>query len=451
MRKYSLQKRLGLGLTLGMTVLWLIAVTASALVVRHELNEVFDSALEETAQRILPLAVVEITNREGTTAQRIAALDAHDEYLTYLVRAGEGNILLRSHDADPGVFGDRAHKGFVTTPTHRIYGVAAVRNTLWIQVAEPLAHRREATLEASAALLLPLALLIPLSLVAVWWLVRTSLRSVRAYRDAISARGPGDLSPVRTEHLPTEIEPIAAAVDQLLERLRRALDAERSFTANSAHELRTPLATALAQVQRLKQEMPSGSLQDKTLQIEETLRGLSRLAEKLMQLAKAEGGRLLSEQPQDLVPVLALVVDEFHHSATLPLQLDLPEGSPVMSTLDQDTFAILVRNLIDNALKHGAADQPVNISLTAGGVLRVINSCPVIPPERLQYLLGRFVRSATDAPGSGLGLAIADAIATGIGATLTLRSPATGRLDGFEVIFCIQPKSNWPRALRPSA
>src|SRR5690606_24247153 len=162
--------------------------------------------------------------------------------------------------------------------------------------------------------------------------------------------GAGDLSAVRAEHLPTEIEPIAVAVNQLLERLRRTLEAEQSFTANSAHELRTPLATALAQVQRLEQELPTGPQLDKARQIEATLRSLSRLSESLMQLAKAEGGRLLSVQPQDLVPVLVLVVDELRRNARVPIQLDLPEGGILSSTLDPDAFAILLRNLIDNAL-----------------------------------------------------------------------------------------------------
>src|SRR5690606_12028285 len=101
--------------------------------------------------------------------------------------------------------------------------------------------------------------------------------------------------------------------------------------------------------------------------------------------------------------------------------------------LDPDAFAILVRNLIDNALKYGAAHQPVEISLTTNGILRVINAGPVVAPEQLEQLRGRFVRAASDAPGFGLGLAIVDAIVTGVGARLQLQSPATGREDGFEV------------------
>ncbi len=84
---FSLQKRLGLGLTLGMTLLWLVATVGAWRGVRHELNEAFDSALEETAQRILPLAVLEISNRENPAeAQQVATLKMHKEYLTYLVR-----------------------------------------------------------------------------------------------------------------------------------------------------------------------------------------------------------------------------------------------------------------------------------------------------------------------------------------------------------------------------
>jgi len=92
----SLQKTLGIGLTLGVTLLWLLGVTASGLVAQHEMNEVFDSALEETAQRILPLAVTDILNRENGSGNQIApAMKDHDEYLTYLVRNKQGNILLR--------------------------------------------------------------------------------------------------------------------------------------------------------------------------------------------------------------------------------------------------------------------------------------------------------------------------------------------------------------------
>ena len=434
MKSSSLQKRLGLGLTLGMTLLWLGATVGAWLVVQHELNEAFDSALEETAQRILPLAALEISNREEPRdAQHIATLKMHKEYLTYLVRDANGEILMQSHDANPKIFNKRPSEGFSTTKKYRLYGASAMRGTLFIEIAEPLGHRREAAREALFALLLPLLALIPISLLGTWVFVRISLRSVLAYRRAVEARGVGDLSAINVAQLPAEIDPLADAVNHLLERLRKALEAERSFTANSAHELRTPLAATLAQIQRLRQEAPEGPLRVRAAKIENSLRDLARLSEKLMQLAKAEGGGLLPEAPQDLIPLLAHVVDEWNHSSGGRVELRLPAQASVYAAIDPDAFGVLLRNLIENALKYGAADQPVEVSLSESALLRVINGGPAVPEPVLQRLTERFVRGNSEASGSGLGLAIARTIVEGVNARMVLVSPATGRSDGFEV------------------
>jgi two-component system OmpR family sensor kinase len=431
----SLQKRLSLGLTLGMTLLWVGATVGAWLVVQHELDEAFDSALEETAQRILPLAVLEVSNRkELREEQHIPTLGiAHKEYLTYLVRDAEGKILTQSHDANPAIFNKQPTEGFSTTEQYRLYGASAVLGTVFIEIAEPLDHRREAAREALFALLLPLFALIPISLLGTWLFVRISLRSVLAYRRAVEARGVGDLSPIKVAQLPAEIDPLADAVNHLLERLRKALEAERSFTANSAHELRTPLAATLAQVQRLHHEAPEGPLRLRAVKIENSLRELARLSEKLMQLAKAEGGGLLSEAPQDLISLLAHVVDEWNHSSGRQIELQLPAQTMVCSTIDPDAFGILLRNLIENAVKYGAVDQPIEVSLSDQALLRVINGGPVVPQSVLQHLTERFVRGSSEASGSGLGLAIAKTIVQGVNARMMLVSPATGRLEGFEV------------------
>jgi two-component system OmpR family sensor kinase len=433
-QSFSLQKRLGLGLTLGITLLWLGATVGTWLVVQHELNEAFDSALEETAQRILPLAVLEISKREEPReAQHIATLKMHKEYLMYLVRDAKGKILMQSHDANPNIFNQQPTEGFSTSDKYRLYGASALSETLFIEIAEPLAHRREAAREALFALLLPLLALIPISLVGTWLLVRISLRSVLAYRRAVETRGVGDLSPIKVTHLPAEIGPLAEAVNHLLERLRKALEAERSFTANSAHELRTPLAATLAQIQRLHHEAPEGPLRVRAAKIENTLRELARLSEKLMQLAKAEGGGLLSETPQDLIPLLAHGVDEWNQRSGQRIALQLPSQVSVYSTIDPDAFGILLRNLIENALKYGAMDQPIDVSLTEQAQLRVVNGGPVVPESVLQHLTERFVRGHSEVSGSGLGLAITKTIVQGVNARMKLLSPATGRGEGFEV------------------
>lgn len=430
--KTSLQKTLGISLIIGITLLWLLGVAVAGAVAQYKMNKVFDSALEETAQRILPLAVADILSRESDTGpQRAPLLKAHKEYLTYLVRTPSGELLLRSHDVDLDIFPAQPREGFFATASHRFYGAAAVSDTLYIEVAEPLTHRYAAVVQTIIALLAPLLLLIPVSLLGVWWLIRRSLRKVVELQQRVEARGAGDLSAVQIEQLPEEFEPLVSAVNHLLERLRRALDAERSFTANSAHELRTPLATALAKVQRLQGHLQDEPVNTQVKDIERSLRTLSKLSEKLLELAKAEGGNVLAEKQHNLVPTLQMIVSDYQYKAPERLQLDVPAGE-VMSLLDADAFAILIRNLIENALRHGAEGQPITVSLNQQGQLRVANRGAIVPAEQLALLRQRFVRCAAQGLGSGIGLAIVDAIVTGAGIELSLCSPASGQVDGFE-------------------
>jgi two-component system OmpR family sensor kinase len=439
----SLQWRLSLGLGLGIALLWIVTTVVTARNLSHNMDEVFDSALEETAQRILPLAVLDILDREEEdTDRRVATLYPHEEVLTYMVCDAKGNVLLRSHRADDAVFPPFAGMGFVDTPTHRIYFDAALQGTVTIAVAEPLAHRRAVMKEAFLGLALPLGLLVPLSLSGIWWLVRRSMAPIRVFRRGIEARGSGDLAPVAAERLPSEVEPIAEAVNQLLDRLRRTLEAERSFTANSAHELRTPLAAALAQTQRLLSETTDPAARNRARQIEAALQRLSRLSEKLMQLARAEGGRLRTDRATDIAPVLRMVVDEMAQGAHGIGRIDLGvPPSPVMSTIDVDAFAIVARNLVENALKHGTRDEPVCVTLSLDGVLTVTNGGPPVPQELLARLSRPFERGHTAAEGTGLGLAIAKAVASGAGGELTLTSPLKGRSSGFEVRFALDNRT----------
>ena len=233
----SLQRRLGVSLTLGLVVLWLLVTVLTVVILSKTLNRTLDSSLEEVAQRLLSLAVVEIINREAPDLlQQVASLHPHDEYLTYLVRTAQGTPLLQSHQADVSVFPVQPQLGLRSTATHRIYGISAVSDTIYIEVAEPLASRQQALVQALKLFLLPLLGLIPLSFLGILLVVRRSLSGVRAYSAVVEHKGAEDLTRVDVENLPIELFPIAESVNHLLERLSFTLDAERSFTANSAHE-----------------------------------------------------------------------------------------------------------------------------------------------------------------------------------------------------------------------
>lgn len=434
----SLQRRLALALTGGVMALWLLATVAAGLLLRREIDEVFDSALQEVVQRVLPLAYTEILAREadaGSDPQRIASVGAHREYITYIVRDAAGRRLLQSHDADLAQFPPNPAHGFSDGPSSRLYTEIAVSGTIVVTAAERPGHRQKAVRDAIRLLAWPLVLLLPLGIAGTWVLVAVTLRPVVAFRHEIEARGSGHLAPVSVSHLPSEIAPVAEAVNALMARVRRALDAERSFTANSAHELRTPVAAALAQAQRLRAELPEGAARARTVEIESALKRLARLSEKLLQLARAEGASLIGEAPEDLVPALRLVLDDL--AAEGAVAVTLPPAGRFVSTLNLDAFAILARNLIENALKHGDASQPVRVTLTDDGRFSVVSPGPVLEPVMLAAMTQRFVRGTTMAEGAGLGLSIVQAIAQGVGAEIAFVSPATGQAGGLEVVVLL--------------
>ncbi len=435
-RPRSLQGRLGLWLGIALAVVWIAVAGVTALIARQEIDEVFDSALQETAQRILPLAVVDILGREEEgISQRIAALREHDEFFTYIVRDDQGRILLQSHAADPASFPVWAGPGFSQTATHRLYSDAAVQDTIRITIAEPLAHRRAVAREIQMGLGLPLLFVIPLALLMIVLAVRASLAPLRRFRDRLAARGARDLRPVTAEDLPAELVPMAETMNSLLARLSSAFEAERTFAANAAHELRTPLAGAIAQAQRLQAETSDPEARSRAAGIEATLKRLTRLSERLLQLARAEGGRLRREEMSDLRPIARILTDDLARiSGPGRIALTLPDA-PVVSDLDPDAFAILFRNLVENALRHGAEGAPVEITLSPDAVLTVANDGPVIPPDKLARLSDRFERANDTKEGSGLGLAIVAAIADRSGGHLRLSSPRPGHSSGFEARF----------------
>ena len=429
----SLQSRLALSLGVLLTLLWVAAAWGTSVALRHEMDEVFDSALQETAQRLLPLAVLDILGREADdTPQRLAAIRDHDEFFTYIVRDAQGRMLLQSHAAEAGDFPPYDQTGFSQTATHRLYTETALQGSVEITVAEPLSHRQQVARNIQIGLALPLLVVIPAALLAIILAVRASLQPLRQFRETLGMRDARDLSPLPTKGLPWEIAPVAATLNDVFARLKAAFDAERSFAANAAHELRTPLAAAIAQAQRLRSETREPGTLQRATDIEATLKRLTRVAERLMQLARAEGGQLCLDHMSDLRPVARIIVDDIGRTAAPDrIKLTLPE-QPVMSDIDPDAFGILCRNLIENALRHGSEGGTVAVGLQPDGTLIVANDGPLVPAHTLARLTARFERATSGTEGSGLGLAIVAAIADRLGSTLTLKSPRTGQASGFE-------------------
>ncbi|MGG6895149.1 ATP-binding protein [Rhizobium sp. BR 315] len=432
----SITWRLIAALTGTVVLFWLIAVGIGVYVVHKELSETFDGALQETAERLMPLVLDDLGNRDHSgDPQSLEQLNKglNREYLTYQVLDANGKVILHSHDAPPTAYDVPLVIGFHNAARYRIYTESSADGTIFLHVADAFKNRREASRESGVALLWPLLALIPASIVAIGLIVGRSLRPIDRLRSQIATKDGGNMMPLDAETLPRELQPIARSVNLLLDRLRLALEAEREFSANSAHELRTPIAGALAQTQRLLVELPPGPLAERASRIETSLSNLGRLAEKLLQLSRAQAGIGTGEKPIDLIAVIETVIGDYDRDTGTAgrVLLENETKGKLIRNIDIDAFAIVMRNLIENALIHGPVDDEVTVRVDDSTV-RVVNGGHVLSQEEFTGLKKRFWRGKTKAAGSGLGLSIVERIVNQIGGRIDLMSPATGRSDGFE-------------------
>lgn len=425
-------RRMVLALVSVLALSWMVACAMGVMVMQDEFAEIFDSGVQETADRLLPLVAEDLRERSPEAQRRLGQPSTGTEYLTYQVRDRDGAVLLHSHDSAREGFDVPLTPGFADTDTQRIYTVVTPEGDLYLQVADAFANRREAIEEASTALILPVLVLIPASIIAVILVIRRTLAPIQILRDDIGRKDGGNLAPVDSGTLPAELDPIARSVNLLLERLRSALEAERSFASNSAHELRTPIAGALAQAQRLKADIPA-NLAGRVDQIELSLSNLAQLSEKLLQMSRAEAGIGISDTLVDLLPVVGLMVTDMDRSelGNGRIRLHHAADATLKAKVDPDAFGIAIRNLLENALTHGAEDSKVEV-FVEDSTVRVVNDGPTVDPALLPRLTTRFMRGQTQAAGSGLGLAIVSNLAERMNASLTLASPAPGREEGFE-------------------
>lgn len=436
----SIAVRLAVGLSAGTALLWIGAASIAGTVMYHELSEAFDSTLRQSALRLLPLAIHDI--REPNERRRnVVGLDADEETFTYFIRGADGTVLLSAEDAGSDLETIGIRDGFDTVNGKRLYAATDPRSGIGIVVIERESDRLSVLAESVSALLWPLAGLIPLSLVGIWFAIRLAMRPLERLRRDIAQRDSRNLTPLSSEGHPAELAPIAEAVASLLARLRSAMDAERAFAASSAHELRTPIAGALAQTQQLALELGQGLGAARTKEIEQALRHLAHLSEKLLQLSRLEAGFAQAEQRADLVPVVRLVVRDFQSMSGSAdrISLDLSRAESLSARINIDAFAIALRNLIQNALIHGASDGVVTVAIEPGNAICVRNHGPVVPAETIERIGEPFVRGATSANGTGLGLSIVRSIMQQTGGVLSLSSPVPGTVDGFEARLILEP------------
>jgi two-component system OmpR family sensor kinase len=424
-----------------------------AVYVHKEITNGIDSALIESAERLLDLAaheVAEIRAHDGANAPTTilaTTVETHTEGkglhypLVYQVVDEQQRILLRTSGAPEQPLAKDLAPGFAQTAQWRVYTLRHPDEPLYIHIADSLAYRQRAVLTTMLWLLMPLFGLLPLLVWVVRNLVQRELSPVAQVAQQIQARSGNNLNPIEGETLPQELQIIASSANQLLLRLSEALDVERALAASAAHELRTPLAAARLRLRSALDAQPDGSVR---LELEQALRALDHLVrstEKLLQFSRAGSAAALAREPVDLVKLAADVAQEFWAQPDMlqRLRLSIPEDTdaPVRALGDLDTLAIALRNLLQNAMRHGAGSV-VEVQVLFPACIVVRDHGPGVSPDQLDSIKRLFVRKSAQ-PGFGLGLSIVAMIAERHGGKLELKSPLPDSSEGFQASLWLQP------------
>ena len=324
---------------------------------------------------------------------------------------------------------------------YRIYALRTA--TQVVQVAQQTEARVRMAGQLALRAVLPVALLAPVLMLIVWWVVGRAIGPIERVRRQVAARRPDDLAPLPTAGLPAEVRPLVGEMNGLLTRLSAAWDALTHFTADAAHELRSPLAALRLQAQSL-QRAPDDAT--RAIATERLLAGIdraTRLVEQLLALARQEGAGEGAELVSlDLTALARNALADAEPEAArhaIALTLDAPTAHVVLRA-DEAALAVLLRNLLGNALRHTPPGGQVRVGVREEASvidLTVADSGPGIAPDERARVLDRFYRvPGTPGHGSGLGLAIVRAIAERHGAALTLDASPT--LGGLRVML------RWP-------
>ncbi|MGE8318216.1 MAG: ATP-binding protein [Comamonas sp.] len=416
-------------LTAALLAVVLLAACIQALVIfqtaRTETEALFDAQLQRVALSLSGGLAAEVLSDELDNAE------ARGRDTIVQIWRADGIMLYRS--ASPRLLPQVAVLGFsdvqVRGTAYRVYALQTP--TQVIQVAQMAASRAEMARDLALRSIVPVALLAPLIMLVVWWVVSRALAPLERTRQNVAARAAHDLSPLPEQDLPAEVLPLVQEMNLLLTRLQAAWDALQHFVSDAAHELRTPLAALRLQVQSLARAPDDEARRIASARVTGGIDRATRMVEQLLSLARQEAGQTQAQSPVP-VPMAALgerLVAEWQAEAgRRGLQLtwtcdDAARGLRVSG--QPDALELLLRNLLENALRYTPAPGRVQVSWHGGGaghaLLAVEDSGPGIAPEQRERVLDRFYRvPGTEAHGSGLGLAIVHAVARQHGAELLL-------------------------------
>ncbi|MDL0433746.1 histidine kinase dimerization/phospho-acceptor domain-containing protein [Marinobacter sp. TBZ242] len=442
----SLRTRLLLTLGLTLTLLWGLAATWLLRDLHTQVELTLDKRLAQSARMVAGLMEQlppEVWGRIDHDALTIPPIEG----LACQIHSPRGEVIARSHaEMDdilaPGEQGYTYRKEAGTT--WRVYTYE--RNGMIITTADRMDERDILLRDVIKVAVVPFLTALVGSMGALWLGVLRGLKPLGRLRNTLARRHPEALTTVSLEGAPSELRPLILTLNSLLLRVHKAMVREQRFTSDAAHELRTPLTAIKTHLQVARRV--EGEAAERALSYaEEGVARMVRILEQLLLLARVEGRTAFEDgEACTLEDVISLAIQD----AATHAETNRIDFSPVFSSAElempRELAVAALRNLIDNALRHGDLTEPVKVTVElqthpsrSWATLKVSNYGAVLNDETLANLTERFWRSSRDG-GSGLGLAIVVAIAERFEGALHFKRPVQGGLEA-SLILPVRPLS----------
>ena len=403
-----------------------LVLVAIAFVTALQAGTAYRSALRE-ADRMFDYHLQEVARSVHGGVQ----FDPGDEGSEYSVQVWgpDGTTLYRSRGLE---LPPQAVLGFSDSRVNgvrlRIYTLQTPEHT--IQIAQDLDAREARARSLALGAVMPVLLLAPLLMLAVGAVIGGSVAPLARMRRQVAARAARDLSPLSADGVPAEVQPLVRELNALFARVHGTLEAQAHFVADAAHELRSPLTALKLQLQSAERARDERARQDALGELRAGIERSIALVEQLLALARLEGQPEAMREPVDLEELARGAVSDLLTAAHAQgIDLGLATSAPVNVTSSRESLHLILRNLLDNAVKYTPAGGRVDIALgrdAEGAWLAVEDSGPGIPEAELPRVFDRFYRVAgSTAEGSGLGLAIVKTVADRLGAQVKLARSGT--------------------------
>ena len=434
-RPRSVRRQLLLLLLTVVCVAWSAAALFSFRDARHEVSEVLDAHLAQTAS----LVRAQWTGRDEEIDTEHAPM-LHRYNRRVLFQVWEDDTRLRLHsvnapDTPLSTMRDGFSEAEIGGSRWRVFSTWNSRDRVLVQVAEQLRDRDELATAIARNFVLPLAIALPVLALGILVAVGRAIRPLTAVNQQVAKRTADNLAPLDVAGAPSEIGALVSNLNALFERVQSLIQQERRFTADAAHELRTPIAAIRAQAQVARGAAIPG---ERTHALDSVIAGCdraARLMEQMLTLARLQPDSVSFESASvDVGAVLRDTIAELTRDALAKrIDIGLSPHEPVFVSGDAGLLGILFRNVIDNAIRYSPTDTKVDVEVSATGALagiQVSDAGPGIPDAERANIGQRFHRmSGGDAPGSGLGLSIVRRIIDLHGGTMRLDTSRSGGLQ----------------------